>query len=352
MAGSGKTTFIQRLNAHLHAKGTSPPYIVNLDPAVRELPFDARVDIRDAVSYRGLMEEQGLGPNGAIVTAVNLFATSFDQVIELCEKRATELDYVIVDTAGQIEVFTWSAGGTVVTEAFASQFRTVVAFVADSPACALPQSFMCNMLQACSVLYKCRLPMVLAFNKVDASPHTVLLEWMADFEVFHEALDASGDESYAASLSRSLSLVLEEFYQNLRPVGVSAAVGLGMDAFLGAVGEAAEEYCREYWPELERRRAARREAQEERKRADRARLGADLGHGFALGGGCEVALACHYRVAVPSAKLGLPEVKLGLIPGAAGTQRLPRLGRAVFGQPLDLVERLDQCQALLRLATA
>ena len=277
MAGSGKTTFIQRLNAHLHAKGTSPPYIVNLDPAVRELPFDARVDIRDAVSYRGLMEEQGLGPNGAIVTAVNLFATSFDQVIELCEKRATELDYVIVDTAGQIEVFTWSAGGTVVTEAFASQFRTVVAFVADSPACALPQSFMCNMLQACSVLYKCRLPMVLAFNKVDASPHTVLLEWMADFEVFHEALDASGDESYAASLSRSLSLVLEEFYQNLRPVGVSAAVGLGMDAFLGAVGEAAEEYCREYWPELERRRAARREAQEERKRAERARLGADLG---------------------------------------------------------------------------
>ena len=47
--------------------------------------------------------------------------------------------------------------------------------------------------------------------------------------------------------------------------------------------------------------------------------------GYALGGGCEVALACHYRVAVPSAKLGLPEVKLGLIPGAAGTQPLPRL---------------------------
>ncbi|QEH80099.1 3-hydroxyacyl-CoA dehydrogenase [Sphingomonas sp. C8-2] len=48
-------------------------------------------------------------------------------------------------------------------------------------------------------------------------------------------------------------------------------------------------------------------------------------HGTALGGGLEVALACHYRVAVPSARLGLPEVKLGLIPGAGGTQRLPRL---------------------------
>jgi 3-hydroxyacyl-CoA dehydrogenase len=48
-------------------------------------------------------------------------------------------------------------------------------------------------------------------------------------------------------------------------------------------------------------------------------------HGTALGGGLEVALACHYRVAVPSAKLGTPEVKLGLLPGAGGTQRLPRI---------------------------
>jgi 3-hydroxyacyl-CoA dehydrogenase len=48
-------------------------------------------------------------------------------------------------------------------------------------------------------------------------------------------------------------------------------------------------------------------------------------HGTALGGGFELALVCHYRVAVPSAKFGLPEIKLGLIPGAGGTQRLPRL---------------------------
>jgi 3-hydroxyacyl-CoA dehydrogenase len=47
--------------------------------------------------------------------------------------------------------------------------------------------------------------------------------------------------------------------------------------------------------------------------------------GHALGGGLELALGCHYRIAAPSAKLGLPEVKLGLLPGAGGTQRLPRL---------------------------
>jgi 3-hydroxyacyl-CoA dehydrogenase len=64
-------------------------------------------------------------------------------------------------------------------------------------------------------------------------------------------------------------------------------------------------------------------------------------HGTAFGGGLEVALGCHYRVAVASAKVGLPEVKLGLLPGAGGTQRLPRLigveaalGIIVSGDPV------------------
>ncbi|NNT93422.1 3-hydroxyacyl-CoA dehydrogenase NAD-binding domain-containing protein [Stutzerimonas nitrititolerans] len=58
-------------------------------------------------------------------------------------------------------------------------------------------------------------------------------------------------------------------------------------------------------------------------------------HGTALGGGLEVALGCHYRIARADAKVGLPEVKLGLLPGAGGTQRLPRL--AGVAQALDMI---------------
>ena len=71
-------------------------------------------------------------------------------------------------------------------------------------------------------------------------------------------------------------------------------------------------------------------------------------HGTALGGGFEVALTCHYRVAVPSAKFGLPEIKLGLIPGAGGTQRLPRLSGVenalniiLSGTPFDAKQALE-----------
>jgi 3-hydroxyacyl-CoA dehydrogenase len=71
-------------------------------------------------------------------------------------------------------------------------------------------------------------------------------------------------------------------------------------------------------------------------------------HGTALGGGCEVALGCHYRVAVESAKLGFPEVNLGLLPGAGGTQRGPRvagvemaLQMATTGKPISARQAYD-----------
>jgi 3-hydroxyacyl-CoA dehydrogenase len=77
-------------------------------------------------------------------------------------------------------------------------------------------------------------------------------------------------------------------------------------------------------------------------------------HGYALGGGLEIALACHYRIAVPSARVGQPEVLIGIIPGGGGTQRLPRLigpkaamemivsGRQVLAEEADRLGIIDE----------
>jgi len=145
-----------------------------------------------------------------------------------------------------------------VTDALASALPTVVAYIIDTPRTISPTTFMSNMLYACSILYKTRLPFILVFNKTDVQPHEFAIEWMRDFEAFQAALlerRNSGNEDgpgYMDSLMNSMSLVLDQFYQHLRAVGVSAMTGEGMPQFFDAVKEAREEYITDYKPELDK----------------------------------------------------------------------------------------------------
>lgn len=170
--------------------------------------------------------------------------------------------YVILDTPGQIEIFTWSASGAIITDAVASSLPTVVAYIIDTPRTTAPATFMSNMLYACrlvfpscalrfsssemivsplhlslppvswrftvltnshSILYKTKLPFILVFNKTDVQPHDFAIEWMQDFEEFQAALashsgtrDSEGEPTYMNSLMNSMSLVLDEFYKHLK----------------------------------------------------------------------------------------------------------------------------------------
>mmetsp|Transcript_7437 Transcript_7437/g.9395 ORF Transcript_7437/g.9395 Transcript_7437/m.9395 type:complete len:381 (-) Transcript_7437:3026-4168(-) len=283
MAGSGKTTFMQRLNSHLHTK-KSPPYVINLDPAVLKVPFGANIDIRDSVKYKKVMEEYNLGPNGAIVTSLNLFATKIDQVIKLVEKRSDKVENVIIDTPGQIECFIWSASGAIITEAFASTFPTVIAYIVDTPRNSSPTTFMSNMLYACSILYKTKLPMIIVFNKSDVKKADFAKEWMQDFETFQRALsedqELNGEDGtssgYMSSLVNSMSLMLEEFYSQLDVVGVSSYTGEGFDEFLNAVDNKVEEYNEYYKAERERILKEKEEKESKRQSSSLNKLMKDL----------------------------------------------------------------------------
>ncbi|VDK43623.1 unnamed protein product [Taenia asiatica] len=276
MAGSGKSTFVKKLVEHLSSVENSQPYAINLDPAVYHTPYHANIDIRDTVKFKEVMKQYGFGPNGAIMTSLNFFAARFDQVLNLVSKNACRYRYVVFDTPGQIEVFTWSASGMIITGALAASYPTVVIYIVDTPRSHNPVTFMSNMLYACSVLYRMQLPFICVFNKTDVIECDFAVEWMRDFEAFQRALDAqrsvalgevdwvdrpfvdSDSSQYMTSLTNSMALVLDEFYNDLKSCGVSSFSGDGMPRLLELVKDATAEYYNEYLPALQTKKASRK----------------------------------------------------------------------------------------------
>ena len=275
--------------------------MINLDPAVRNVPFESNIDIRDSLNYKEVMREYNLGPNGGIVTSLNIFATKIDQIINILEKRtapkpenpkAKPIKNIVVDTPGQIEVFMWSASGSILLESLASSFPTVVAYIIDTPRTSSTSTFMSNMLYACSILYKTKLPMILVFNKTDVKDADFAKEWMTDFEAFQAALKQEedsgsfggveggggfgGGSGYMGSLLNSMSLMFEEFYRHLSVVGVSSMTGKGVDDFFNAVEEKAQEFERDYKPELDKRRKERQEEKASKREKELGRMMKDM----------------------------------------------------------------------------
>jgi hypothetical protein len=166
-AGVGKTTFIGALNKKLKV------FNINLDPAVLYLDYPVHLDIRRNVDYIDIMKSYGLGPNGAIVTALNIYATKIDQIIEIIKKKTLEYDYIIFDLPGQIELFSWNAFGTLLAISLKSMILDIdtsssleMYFLMDINQCLENSAtLISNVLFAVSVHNQMKINMKLIFNK-------------------------------------------------------------------------------------------------------------------------------------------------------------------------------------------
>ena len=156
-------------------------------------------------------------------------------------------------------------------------------------------------------------------------------------------IDLAHDEEFAVLTIRRPSALNALSFELIQQIGQAIGeAGRSKARALIVTGEGDKAFCAGAdIKELQRRKLAAQREGAELGQAVFAQLdrlpipSIGLVNGFAFGGGCELALACTLRLALPNAKFGLPEVKLGLIPGYGGTQRLPRL--VGVGRALEMV---------------
>ncbi|RKO91870.1 GPN-loop GTPase, partial [Blyttiomyces helicus] len=167
-AGSGKSTFVAKFSEHLRKQGKKT-YLMNLDPAVESILFEPNLDIRDTIDYKGIMKDLVLGPNGATMACMNIFVSKIDQITTIMSSKTVTHDYIMIDTPGQIEMFTWSSSGDIIAKSLKTTFTDVsLLYVVDGNRCFNSHRTMAsNILHACSVSKKMDIPMKLIFTKMD-----------------------------------------------------------------------------------------------------------------------------------------------------------------------------------------
>lgn len=296
MAGAGKTTFVQRLaaelNQHQAAYAVKPrirqeiiakePYVINMDPAVLDTPYTPSIDIRDTFNIEDLMKQHRWGPNGAIMTTLNLFATKIDELDNLMRKKAERTSCYVLDTPGQIEVFTWSSSGEIISKFFGSTYPTILLYVVDSERCLNPVTFVASMLYCCSIMERLELPIIIVFNKSDLIPLSLNAEpdtfgrwapWVyirnnvALSDAFNDLQERNINSiAYSDIFYESLSTILEEFYNVIDYVNVSSYTGVGFDGLLDRIRNVTTKYVEGYPAQLEERRRAIEQEKQQKER--------------------------------------------------------------------------------------
>lgn len=162
-AGAGKTRLVQAFQTYLKTAGYDA-ITVNLDPGAESAAFEPDVDVREWVRLSNVMDEYGLGPNGAQIAASDLMAIKVFEVKQAIAEFKT--DYVLVDTPGQIELFAFRESSKAIVDALSGD-RSTVAFLFDPALAKTAAGFVSLVMLSATVEFRFRLPMLHLLTKSD-----------------------------------------------------------------------------------------------------------------------------------------------------------------------------------------
>ncbi len=232
-AGSGKSTLTGAFLGWMQGQGCDA-VTVNLDPGIENAPYAPDVDIRDWIRLKDIMEEHGVGPNGAQIIAADMLALNITEMKEIIE--SFETDYVIFDTPGQMELFTLRQSGKVLVDSFGAD-RSIIGYLYDPVISKTPSGFITLMLQAASVQVRFNVPFMVILTKSDLLKDEeleVILKWSQDFMELDEAIH---DEmpTLRNQLNIEFLSALKSFGAGQKLLPASSTYGSGMEDIYNSV---------------------------------------------------------------------------------------------------------------------
>ena len=183
---------------------------VNLDPGVRIVPYVPDIDIRDYIVLEEVMEEYGLGPNGGMILASDLMVNYLDDLrYEIDEYNP---DWVLVDTAGQLELFAFRETGPLIASSLGfGDIQKSVSFLFDSNLVLRPNGFISTLLLAASVQFRFRkisqINVLSKMDLLDDDQIDMIINWSQDFKALEESTSVR-----EGGLIRELSMNLSEVF--------------------------------------------------------------------------------------------------------------------------------------------
>lgn len=162
-AGCGKSTLVAAMGKWFSEAGLSCA-LLNLDPGALDLPYEPDIDVRDWITLGDVMEEYGLGPNGAQIVCADMLALEIVKVKEAV--KDTACPFVIVDTPGQLELFTFrEASKEIVLHLFPS--RSFMVYLVDPINSRTPSGYISQLMLASLSGLRFQIPMAHTISKMD-----------------------------------------------------------------------------------------------------------------------------------------------------------------------------------------
>jgi len=225
-AGSGKSLLTASFSDWLRIQKQNV-ITVNLDPGVLTLPYTPDIDIRDYIKIEQLMQQYGLGPNGALIMAADLIAEETERLGD--EIASFRPDMVLIDTPGQMELFAFRASGPYIVGELTKEPKALI-YLFDSVFSSNPLNYVSNLFLSAAVYNRFLIPQVHVLSKSDLLPPQEMnriVDWSAD----PNALETAIEEKLSGTrrlLSRDMVRVIYKLGLRFLLIPVSAKTNEGL----------------------------------------------------------------------------------------------------------------------------